>query len=267
MNQVYKEYFIYSAEWLPLAAGTANASPSSLGFTEFQMRIGTDADFEILKTISVCSDRRVWLNMRDTSGRDYFKGDSDLRLISGGTDLASIPALIIPEYQFRPYVWPGAFRVAGGSTISVKAADFSGVANTIRMSLHGNKVKTGTPFWETKQYRYKVPYTYTLDMGTIAANTSQLGTISIDVDADFHVQMVTGISQGTATIMVTDTRAKDWMDRAVHIYNFFGNGQYPNVLNSGRYLHSGGAITMEVTDLSGAANRVHINIHGLKLYT
>ena len=101
-NQVYKEYFIYSAEWLPLAAGTLNASPSALGFTEFQLKIGNDADFEILKSMAICTDRRIWVNMRDTSGRDMFRGDSDLRLIAGASDLASIPNLIIPEY---PRVW------------------------------------------------------------------------------------------------------------------------------------------------------------------
>src|SRR5712691_3067173 len=151
----WKEYFVYSADFvaaLQLPAGVANADPTALAggaFFPFPIKIHTDSDFEWLKTVYSFTDPRVYLRFQDdTSGRRLHRSTLDARLSAGiGVSFAAaIPN--IESTAFLPFIEPEGYTIAAATTFTIDAADFSGVANTVRVSLHGNKVRPGWAPWE-----------------------------------------------------------------------------------------------------------------------
>lgn len=259
----WEEYFIYSAEYLPLAAGTGTA------FTDFEIRIARDADFKIYGITYIATDARIFMRLKDNSfGRNLEKGDLDMRAIAGRPISGDFAMLGQVYNDFIPYLWSVPYRLSGGATMTVQCADFANVSNNVRISFHGAKVRNSPAPW-LRPYKYRIPFTYELDMGAIGANASLVQVMSLDTDSDFLVQKLTGVRTGPCTLLIGEgSRGRDWMDRSVHFDNLVGRSMFPNNLleKTPRFLQRGSTLSANVTDTSGASNTVRLYFHGIKLY-
>lgn len=259
----WAEYFVYSAEFLPLTGGTG------VTFTDTEMRIDSDSDFEFVKTMYQPTTARFRVKYRDdTSGRYLQKGSQDIRTI-GGTSLYTIAPGNPTPPGFLPFIWPKPYRISSATTLTVQASDFSGLSVNTRLSFHGNKIRSGQAPWD-REYRAIVPYVYSISSsGTVSVAASQTLSTSIatDNDAPFLIQKIVGARTGPALVTMKDgARDRQWMNIAVHFDNLVGSGHYPNVLPSPRYIARGSVISITIQDLSAAANTVEINFVGVKLY-
>jgi len=274
----WREYFCYSADFVgaqALPAGTLDGLPSVQVFNDFAIAMHSDSDFELLRAIYLASNQKVYARIRDeASGRLLQRGTVDLRTVAGqGTTLGPIETT-----AFLPFDWPEPYVIGASSVLTVSAADASGAANAVRLTFHGNKIRPGRSPWlyngdgSPKRYRAKVPYTYVLPPDgvsfVIAANATVLFSAPVDIEADFLALEVTAVHTGSATVLMLDGAGRErlWSDRAVEISNLFGNGQFPNVLPSPRFIPRGSSISATISDLSGAVNRVKLIIAGVKLY-
>ncbi len=262
-DEFWKEYYVYSAEFLPLGAGTG------VTFTDVEMRLDTDADFEFIKTIFQPVTARYRVRYRDdTSGRFLQKASQDIRTIGGTSIYSMAPGNPTPP-GFKPFIWPKPYRIAAATTLTVQAADFSGLAYNTRLSFHGNKVRVGKAPWD-QQWHNVVPFVYSLGTTgtvTVAANSTVSVSIPTDMDAPFLAQMLTGSRTGQCLVTIRDgARDRQWMNIPQDFDNFVGNGQFPNVFSSPRYISKGAVMAVTIQDLSGAQNTVEINIAGVKLY-
>ena len=259
----WKEYYIYSALFSDLPGGSGTV------FTDVEIRIDSDSAFEFVKTIFQPVTSRVRIRYRDdTSGRFLMKGSQDIRTI-GGTTLLSMAPGDPTAPGFLPFIWPKPYIIPPATTFNVQAADFSGLQTNLRMSFHGSKIRAGRSPWDRK-WSKAIPYVYPItSAGTlsIVANGGASASIATDNDAHFLIQKITGARTGPCTLTAKDgARDRQWMDSVVHFDNFVGNGQFPNILPSPRFIARGSVIAITLTDLSGAANIIELNFEGVKLY-
>jgi len=252
---MYKEYYVYTIENTSLDAGTGVA------FTETDLRLDTDADFENIKRSHVATDDQILVAFKDDSfGRNLQNAPLDLRNISG-TSLSGIT-----PNGFLPFVIPRPYLFRAATTITASFSDFSAVANSIRLSLHGAKIRTGKAPWDAP-WRATPAFDYTTGLVSLAANGTASVNISINIDAHFVVRKITAIRTGGCLITIKDGATdRQWMDRAVHIDNLAGNSQFPNILPAPRFIYKGSVINVTLQDLTGSANTVRLNFHGDKLF-
>jgi len=280
----WKEYFIYSADFVAAAAlpaGTLNGDPTVQAFSDFPIRIHSDADFEWIKTIYTATDPRVYARLRDdTSGRQLHRSTLDLRAAAGaGIDVSTFfPAGSAESTAFLPFIEPDPYVIAAASSFIVSAADFSGALNAVRISFHGNKIRPGYAPYEydeagrPRRFRTRLPYKVVLPPDgttmTIGANASIVLAAPIDIEADFIIKRVTAIHTASALVTIQDGAGRErlWMDRAVDIRLLVGNGLFPNILPSPRFVYRGSTIQATIQDTSGAANRIKLIFSGDKLY-
>lgn len=263
---MYKEFFVYSTFFDNLAAGTGVA------FTANEIRIDPDADFEFVKTIFQPVTARARIRYRDdTNTRFLQKAQQDIRTVGGHAIYSMAPATPRLAPGFVPFIWPRPYIIAPATTFSVEVADFSGLSYDLRISFHGSKLRPGKAPWD-RPFRALVPYVYpitTAAAGTvnIPANGSASASIATDNDAHFLVQKIVGSRTGPCTVEIKDgARDRQWQDTPVHFDNMVGNGHYPNILPSPRFIYRGSVISFSLVDLSGASNDVEINLVGVKLY-
>ncbi len=265
MVKIWKEYYTYTAEFLPLSGSSA---PGTVGaFEDFAIRIDPDSDFEFVKTSYVDSDDRFRIKYQDDSmGRFLQKGSIDVRTI-GGHPTSLLPLTGVSD--FIPFIWPRPYLISAATTFTVQAADFSGNDNTIRITFHGSKIRPGEAPWK-RNIRAAIPYVYPLNnVGTISvdANATTSVSIPLDIDSHFVVNKIVGTRTGAALVTIKDgARDRQWMDRAVHFDNLVGSGRFPNILPSNRFVQRGAVISVTVQDLSGSANTIEMNFVGTKLY-
>jgi len=278
----WKEFFVYSADYtgaLALPLGAANADPTGLPFQDFSIRIHSDSDFEWLKTMYTFTDPRVYARfVDDSSGRRLHRSSLDLRLASGiGVNFAALVANI-ESTAFLPFIEPAPYTIAAASLLTTSAADFSGAPNTVRLSLHGNKVRPGYAPWERDEngqpraYRARIPFKLVLppDGTTMAVGANQ--TVNyvapMDMEGDFLVHRITGLHTGAALIQLQDGSGRDrlWQDRAVDFGLMCGTGIFPMILPSPRFVYRGSSVQAIIQDTSGAPNRLKVILHGEKLY-
>ena len=287
----WKEYYVYTADFVGAkvlaAAPAANAPPVGAGapaFQDFEIRIDSDSDFEIVKLIYTATDPRVYARFQDqTAGRYLHRGSLDLRNNAGLGINTSVGGLGGPtETQaFLPFVWPQPHVVAAATVFDVQAADFSGAANTVRLAFHGNKIRPGHPPWmfdangNPKRYGRKLWFTYPVPPDASVTSTGLPANASgvpfsapVDMEADFICYKVTAQFQGPLTVSIQDGSGRDraWMNSAIHIQNFAGNGQFPNNFTAPRFIARGSLLQIIANELSGAANRFRMFFHGVKLY-
>lgn len=261
----WEEYYAYDTVFTNLAGGSGNV------FTDNEIRIDPDSDFKFMKTMHQPVSARVRVRYRDdTTGRYLMKGTQDLRLISGHAIYSMSPGNPTPP-GFVPFIWSRPYVIPGGTTFTVSAADYSGLTTTPYITFHGTKIRSGVAPWD-RQYRAKVPMVYPISTAasgtvTIGANGSFPAAIVTDNDAHFVVYKIVGSRIGPCTIGIKDSATgKQWMNQEVHFDNFVGNGHYPHILSSPRFIPRGNTISINLTDLSGAANTVEVNLIGVKLY-
>ena len=283
-QELWREYFLYSADFTAakqLVAGTANAAPTAAGivFDDFIIKIDSDSDFEFLKTMYAATDPRVWVRyFDDSSGRKHQRGTMDLRTVGAQGFTSGMPA---GTQGLIPFVWPQPYLIAAASTWTVSAADFSGVANTARLTFHGNKVRPGRSPWKVdpdtgqpRRYRARLPYVYPIPPDGTSFIVPANGTVPIaapiDMEADFLVSRLTGFATAPtqAQVYLQDSagRERAWMDRSVNFSCLVGNGFFPNIFPSPRWLPHGSGVTGFFQDLSGAANTIRLYLIGYKLY-
>lgn len=259
----WKEYYVYNAEFLPLAAGTG------VTFSDVEMRIDTDSDFEFIKTMFRPTTGRFRVRYRDdTSGRFLQKASQDIRTIGGTAFYSMAPGGPTPP-GFTPFVWPKPYQISKAATLTIQAADFSGLSYNVRMAFHGNKVRPGAAPWDGK-WKAAIPYVYSLSTTgtvTIAANGTTSVSIPTDSDAPFLCQKMTGARTGSCLVTMRDgSRDRQWMNIPCEFDNLLGNGMWPNVFPSPRFVDRGSVVAVTLQDLSGASNTVEINLIGIKLY-
>lgn len=270
MVDAYKEYFCYSFEQVPLALGTGVA------FSDVTVKMDSDSDFEIMKRSHIAIDDRIRVKYQDDSyGRQFQNTSMDLRAISG-TVLKATGVVDIgqaPLNNFMPYILPRPYLIRAGTTYTSSFADFSGVANSVRETFHGAKVRQGSAPWD-QEWKAKPPYDYTTatsNAGTViaAGGTASL-QISVGIDAHFLVQKIIGIRTSGAPALVTIRTGgndRQWMDKAVHFDNIIGNAQFPNVLPAPRLVERGSNISITIQNLSAVfAGTYEIIFSGLKLF-
>jgi hypothetical protein len=252
-----------------LAVGTG------LAYSDGEVRIDSDADFEFVKTMyfSTNDNANVYLKYRDDStGRFLMRSAASARTI-GGRSLAVDNS---GAFDFRPFLWPLPYKIRRGTTFMVQAANsHAAIAPTVYLAFHGAKVRQGIAPW--KQPALKMPYVYgltrsaaTLPEGVvqIAANATVTSTISVDKDSSFCVTKITGSATGNCLVTIQEQgRDRQWSNAAVHIRNLIGSGAEPNILPSPRFLEKGSVVSISMQDLSGAANNVEMNFVGFKLFS
>lgn len=253
---MWKEYFIYTVENTALTAGTG------IAFETTSIKIDSDSDFLIQKRTHVATDDQILAKFRDDALGRYHQNEvaADIRSISG-TSLNSIT-----PNGFSPFILAKPQLIKGTSTLTAEFADFSTSANAVRMSLHGSKWRPGDRApWDIPA-KAKAPFDYTETITLTANNTASLN-IPINIDSHFVITKIMAIREGAATITVKDaSNDRQWMDRPVHIDNFAGNSQFPNILPSPRFVQKGSIINMTLQDLSGSSNAIRITYHGYKLF-
>jgi hypothetical protein len=261
----YKEYFIYSFEQVPLALGTGVA------FSDVTVKMDSDADFEIIKRIHVAINDQIRVRYQDDSyGRQFQNVSMDLRGVSG-TILQATGVVDIGESlnNFMPYILPRPYLVRAGTTYTSSYADFSGVANSIRESFHGAKIRQGQAPWD-QNWAAKPPYDYTTGANVITAGNTAIVQISIGIDAHFLVQKIVGTRTSGAPALVTIRTGgndRQWMDKAVHFDNLVGNAQFPNILPAPRLCERGSTISFTIQNLSAVFSGTYeIILSGLKLF-
>lgn len=256
----YKEYFINTIQNTSIAAG------SGATFAETDLRLDSDVNFEAIKFSHVATDSRILVRFKDDAfGRNYQNAALDLRTISGGpvSDIEFNSANQNPG--FMPFVLPAPMLLRAATTFTLDMADNSGQANSLRLSMHGAKIRPGKAPWK-EPWRATPVFFYTANV-TIAANETASVNIPINIDSHFIVKKITGIRTGAALVTVKDGATdRQWQDRAVHIDNFMGNGHFPNMLPAPRFIYKGSVLNLTIQDLSGASNTIRIVLSGEKLF-
>ncbi|MBT9171330.1 MAG: hypothetical protein DDT18_01704 [Actinobacteria bacterium] len=255
---MWQEYFSYGVS-RTLRPGTG------VVFETIPIRIDSDADFMFQKTTFVATDDRIKVRYKDDSvGRYIVKGNLDIKTIAGRNMLVPMGL----SNSFIPFVWTRPYVISAGTNFIVEAADHSGVANTLHLVFHGSKVRPGQAPW-SRRFRAVIPFVYTFVGGaiTIAANLSAVFRIETDMDSHFVVQKITGIRSGGALVSISEGgRDREWSNVPIHIDNLCGNGAFPNILPSNRFIQRGSVISFTIQNLTAAPNTIEICLVGTKLY-
>ena len=257
----FKEYYVNNIENTSLTGGIG------VTFTDTTIRTDTDSDFEVIKRTHIASDNRIRVQFKDDAyGRNYQNSAVDIRTISG-PPVANIAAGDPnPTRGILPFVLPRPLMIKAGTTYTAAFSDASGFTNSIRMALHGAKLRIGKAPWD-EPWRARLAMDYTSGRVTIAANQTSSINIAVNVDAHFLVHKITAIRTGAALITAKDGASdRQWMNIATHIDNFAGNSQFPNILPAPRFVFKGSVINLTIQDISGASNVVEIVLHGEKLF-
>ncbi len=261
----WKEYYIYdfTNTSIPASAGAGVVG----AFQNITTRFDSDADFEVIKRHHIATDNRIRIRFQDDSyGRQFQNQSLDLRGVSGTILSASAGSIGIHPNNFMPFILARPYLIRAGTTYTLEVADFSGAANSLRMSFHGAKLRVGAAPWH-REWKAKPPFDYTTGAVTLSANQTVSVNINIQIDAHFLVEKITGTRTGPALIQVIDgSQDRQWMNGAIHIDNFMGNSQFPNILPAPRFIRRGSSINITIQDLSGASNTVEVIFSGLKLF-
>ena len=257
----WKEYYVYNFQNTALPSGDGSA------FEDTVVRFDSDADFEGMKLSHVATDSRIYIEMSDGAfGRQYQNDSLDLRAISGTILFTSgVVDVGVHPNNFMGAILSAPMTVRAATNFTISFADFSGAANSIRLAMHGAKLRNGIAPWK-KNWEARVP-SWQTGITTIAANGSGSFNISPNIDSNFLVQKITGTRTGAALVNIVDgSTNRAWMDRPMHIDNVVGNSQFPNILPAPRFVHRGSVVSVQVQDLSGASNTIDITFHGVKLF-
>lgn len=258
---MWEEYFIYNADFTsPVLSGGSGTS-----FQDEEVRISPDAAFNLYGMNHVATSDIFRLELRDDSnGRFIQKNTVDARCVSTNS-LSSITA-----NGFQLFKWGKPYQLKPGTTFNVRGADGSGSDNTVRISLHGAKLREGIAPWKRKNYTRYEHYIYPLTTSgnvVVAADGTTSRSIATDRGADFIVTQITGLRTASALINIKDSaRDAQWMNSDSHFDNIVGNGTFPNRIIRPRFIPGGGVISVTLTDLSSSANTIELYIIGVKAY-
>jgi len=248
---MWKEPFVYCADFLPLVAG------SGIAYTSFEMKIANNSDFELIRSIHQATSDIINLRIFNaTTGRDILRKQGDVRGISSTAYNGITPN------GFIPYTWPIPYYVPAGTELNIFAADGSSASNNFRLAFHGNNIYTeDAPYSKRKS---REPYSFSMPSGTMDPYSTVTKTLMVDTNAGYLISKLTGFSTGACTIYIQDKRP--WSTRDVHMYNMIGNSQFGNNLTSRRWIPEKTMLSVRFTDISGSTNNVSISFHGERVY-
>lgn len=259
----WKEFFAYTFEAVPLAAGT----PGSPVFTDVTIRTDSDNDYEVHKRVHFATEQEILVRYQDDAyGRFLQNANLDLRAVSGTLLFASgVVDVGIHPNNFLPYILPRPFPIRAATNFTASFADESGVANAIRHTFLGAKLRTGKAPWD-QRWNAMAHFDYTIQID-MDADGSGIGNLAINIDSHFLVRKLTATRTGTALITIKDgANDRQWMDKPVHIDNLFGNSQFAHILSAPRFVYRGSVLNITASDLSGSANTLRLTFSGEKLF-
>lgn len=260
---MWQEWFAYGyLNVLAAGAGlifTPNAPP---------VRVDSNSDFLWMKSLYGATNAQIRVTFQDNRlNRQLTTANVILRSVA--SNFIGSPFIIPPPY----------YLLTAGSLFNINASDASGIANTLRFVMEGAKLRAGIAPWEQSQgqwktYRRREPFIYNSGLQTIAANSTFSFTITVENDAPFLIQKMTGEHNGAVGALLVDIRdttssENNWMNIPIPFETVFGTGQFPNVMRSYRYV--GGSnqvaiVTLNVQNLTAAAINFEIAFGGLKLF-
>lgn len=260
---MYKDYFIYNFNFLPLAAGVADGPPTTAAYTTVVNRIMPDADFLALAMTYTYTDPRVYIKLREGSTGRYYTDTPavDARILCGSV-VALGPGS--NALLFKRLAKP--IQIPAGTLFSLDCADFSGAPNNVRVALHGVKLRPGVPFPVLMKRKYRAEFFFSMPV-TVSLTASQTTQVALSGDnrSDFYIERVSAVRTGAAVVSLSlggfDTA---WNDTPVHLDNFTGNIAGHNVLQSPKVIPANTVMVMDVADLSGAANTISFLFEGTK---
>lgn len=261
---MWEEYFMYGFI-NTMVAGVGNIFVANAP----AVRIDSNSDFRWMKNLYGATNPQIRLTFTDSRlGRQLSWQNVSLRTVAS-------------NFAGTPYILPAPYYLlSGGSAFTINAADASGAANVMRFVMHGAKLRGGIAPWEQspgvwKTFRRKEPYIYNTGLQTIAATSTVAFTITIENDAPFLIQKLTGEHNGAVGALLVDIRDSTsvedvWSNIPVPFETVFGTGQFPNVFYSYRMVGGGGApatVRIDVQNTAAVAINFDVNFHGLKLFT
>lgn len=257
----WKKYFVYTTPAITLTAGSGST------YVTENLVINRDADFEISRTMQNSTYSSAKIKIKDGLAGRYLDRNPVDMLSWFGASIADTISSGAFSNQFYPYLWPRPYLVSANSTLTIEAADYSTVGDTLRLAFHGAKIMPGMAPWNRK-YRAAEPTVYNFPSpASVAANGTTTQVIQIDVNSDFIVEGITSIQNGAFLVMFT-AEGDSWSNAVVHNTLLCGNALFPNRFpgDAKRFLRAGSAVTALITDFSGATNTIDITLHGKQLY-
>lgn len=252
----------------------------TLGAGALQQRVpiamDSESDFVFRKLTVLAENRGAKIQLVLTPLQEAFQSLPVYLSMFGSGDLPFVlnPPIIIPRAAQYTQVFDDRRLVQVGT-------------NQISVVSHGAKAYD-VPFVPRRMYdvaKAFIPYAanFTADDiaagtggGVVAANSAASYNIRIDNDSDFEIQKMTAVSDGPFLIQII-TDNDNWFlqpirgehlgatDIELAIGGFF-SGELPFILPSPRFVSGASYITVQVSDLSGAANRIMIGFNGPRLY-
>jgi hypothetical protein len=269
----WPEFYCHSIQINNIATGSGTA------FSPYEVKLDSDRPFQFMKTMYFVGngssggpyDIDVFVKYRDES-KYLTKRATLLRNLAG----RSLPVDNSGARDFRPFIWPKAYRSSPSSVFTVEASSASALYTpNVYISFLGAKINQGVAPWKVPGLK-KIPYVYPIPANLttqpegqvqLAANQSITQPILIDKNCDFLTQALVGSASGEALISITEGgRDKVWFNQAAHFWNIVGNGCYPNVLPSMKLSPGGSTVNVTIQDLSGATNNITLALVGMKVF-
>ncbi len=261
---MWQEWFDYGYQFIPIPAGAGLLFQPNFP----PVRIDSTSDFLWMKSLYGATNAQIRVTFQDNRlGRQLTTAPVILRSVA--SNFAGAPFIIPPPY----------YLLTAGSLFNINAADASGAINALGFVMEGAKLRAGIAPWEQaqgqwKMYHRRVPYIYNSGLQTVAALGTASFNITIENDAPFLIQKMTGEHNGAVSALLIDIRdttstENNWMNVPVPFENVFGTGQFPNIMRAYRYVGGGdqvAVITFNVQNLTAAAINFEIAFSGLKLF-
>ncbi|MGD2066796.1 MAG: hypothetical protein PVI43_06480 [Candidatus Bathyarchaeota archaeon] len=110
-------------------------------------------------------------------------------------------------------------------------------------------------------------YIYATQPIMLAAGGTATTTISVTREADFYLTKLVRVATAPFAFLIRDSsNDRQWSNIAVHSDIGAGTAQLPLILPKPRFIARASTITVELTDLSLAANEVRLGLIGYKVY-
>ncbi len=260
---MWHEFFAYGfINTLPAGAGlifTPNAPP---------VRIDSRSDFKWMKSLYGATNGNIRMRFRDSRlGREL-------------TTVGVIIRSVASNFAGTPYILSSPYYIiSAGSNYIIDASDASGFANVLRFVMHGARLKSGIAPWEESQGRWKAyrrmePYTYNSGLRVLPIGGTDQFSITIENDAPFLIQKLTGEHNGAVGAVLLDIRdstssEETWSNIQVPFETMFGTGQFPNIMYAYRMVggaNSPATLTINTQNLTAFAINYEVAFSGLKLF-
>lgn len=182
----------------------------------------------------------------------------------------------------QPYRLSEALYIDERRSVQVAFTDISGAANAVRVCAFASRMLTqqiDTTLTRIRkrmaeQQYLSMPYWYTLDNGpiTVGAGLTVQETITVGQDHHFQAFKFSAVNTGLFSVDIIDSQKGESFITAPGGSHYpissdllFGNGNFPFVFHEPRLVQVGQRLLVNITDLSGAPNTIHLTLGGRAL--